>query len=76
MYVPGRGRGHQVNKFQQVSSIGRQMSGPCTGGGGSCGDTGGGAGVPVDMVRSNSSWVMITWTTPPPTLRGQADIHD
>ena len=42
----------QANKFEQVSGLDHHMSLP-------------GAGGSVPVVRSNVSWVMITWSPPP-----------
>ena len=72
--------GSQVNKFQQVSSLDHQMSlegflyreVPCSGGQGWGGGTlpvqcssMSGVGGPC-MVRSNVSWIMVTWDPLPP----------
>ena len=69
--------GPQVNKFEQVPGLGYQMSlakSGCAGPGGHCtergqGDVGLGLGSGGScMVRSNASWVMVTWD-----CRGQND---
>ena len=71
----GGGGGPQVNKFQQASSLGHQMSleangGPCTvrshvqREGGQDQGLGWGQGA-FCMVRSNASWGMVTCPLPP-----------
>ena len=65
--------GGQLNKFEQVSSYGHQMSlavGPEGSmsdgreGGVPMSDVGGGGG--GSTVRSNASWVMVAWRPSPP----------
>ena len=61
------GKGPKVNKFEQVSSLGHEMS---LAGRGALYKEDGGAlyrgweGCPC-MVRSNASWVMVTWDVLP-----------
>ena len=73
--------GPEVNKFEQVSSDGQQMSlaggpGPChmsshDVGGAGAGSLSRGPGLGGGAVqRSNASWVMLTWD---PFPRGQID---
>ena len=74
MSVWGRGPGPQVNKFEQVSSDDHQMSValggsvPCLvsgkGGGGLGLMSGIGGGEGTCTVRSNASFVMVTWGPP------------
>ena len=63
----------QVNKFEQVSSLGHQMSLAGAGQEGFLyrGAAGTGVGAGLCMVRLNASWVMVTWEPPsnPPPRR-------